>query len=246
MKVSFVIPAYNEESRVAACVTAIRDEMARTSQDAEIIVVNNASTDGTRAAAEAAGARVVDEPRKGLTRARQTGFEHSTGELIANIDADVLLPAGWLDTVIARFVRDPRLVALSGPFIYHDLSFLTRLLTRVFYAAGLLATQLIHVATGAGAMLQGGNFVLRRSALERIGGFNTSIEFYGEDTDIARRMAREGRVVWTFALPVSASGRRLAHEGMLRTGLRYALNFFAVSLRGKPLHDTHEDIRPLA
>lgn len=246
MKVSFVIPAYNEEQHIAACIASIRAEMSRTSNDAEIIVVNNASTDGTRAAAEAAGARVVDESRKGITRARQTGFEHSSGELIANIDADVRIPSGWLDTVIARFVRDPQLVALSGPFIYHDLSLLTRLLACAFYAAGLAAVRLVRLATGRGAMLQGGNFVLRRDALEHIGGFDTTIEFYGEDTDIAQRMATQGRVVWTFALPVSASGRRLAHEGALRTALRYALNFFSVSLRGKPLHRTHEDIRPRA
>lgn len=246
MKVSFVVPAYNEERIIGACVEAIRAEMARTSQDAEIIVVNNASTDGTRAAAEAAGARVVDEGRKGLTRARQTGFEHSTGELIANIDADVLLPAGWLDTVIARFVRDPRLVALSGPFVYHDLSLIERVSVRVFYAAGLVAAFAVRLATGRNTMLQGGNFVLRRSALERIGGFDTSIDFYGEDTDIARRIGAEGRVAWTFALWVYASGRRLRHEGVLRTGIRYALNFFSVSVRGTPLHDTHEDIRPSA
>jgi cellulose synthase/poly-beta-1,6-N-acetylglucosamine synthase-like glycosyltransferase len=244
MRISFVVPAYNEESRIGACVQSIQREIERAHAVAEIIVVNNASTDTTRATAEHAGATVIDESRKGLTRARQTGFEHSAGELIANIDADVLIPPGWLDTVLARFDANPALVALSGPFIYYDLSLPQRILVRLFYAGGLTLSILGKTLTGRGAMLQGGNFVLRRTALEKMGGFDTSIEFYGEDTDTARRIAAHGKVLWTFSLPVLASGRRLAHEGVLRTGLRYALNFFSVSLFGKPVHKTYTDIRP--
>jgi len=245
MKISFVIPAYNEERIVAACIDSIKAEAARTSADVEIVVVNNASTDGTRRAAEDAGARVVDEPRKGLTRARQTGLEHTQGDLVANVDADVIILPGWLDTVFSQFASNSELVALSGPHIYHDLSLFERLLVRLFYAAGLAITLLQRIILGRGAMLQGGNFVVRRSALEKIGGFDTTIEFYGEDTNIAIRLSRVGRVKWTFRLPVYASGRRLKHEGVLHTGLRYAANFFSVSLSGKPITTEHADIRPL-
>jgi glycosyltransferase involved in cell wall biosynthesis len=245
MKISFVIPAYNEERIVATCIDSIKAEAARTSADVEIVVVNNASTDGTRRAAEDAGARVVDEPRKGLTRARQTGLEHTQGDLVANVDADVIILPGWLDTVFSQFASNSELVALSGPHIYHDLSLFERLLVRLFYAAGLAITLLQRIILGRGAMLQGGNFVVRRSALEKIGGFDTTIEFYGEDTNIAIRLSRVGRVKWTFRLPVYASGRRLKHEGVLHTGLRYAANFFSVSLSGKPITTEHADIRPL-
>ncbi len=243
MKISFVIPAYNEERIVAACIDSIKAEAARTSADVEIVVVNNASTDGTRKAAEDAGARVVDEPRKGLTRARQTGLEHTRGDLVANIDADVMLIPGWLDTVFSQFARDPELAALSGPHIYHDLSLFERFLVRLFYAAGLAIMVCQRAILGRGAMLQGGNFVVRRSALEKIGGFDTTIEFYGEDTDIALRLAEVGHVKWTFRLPAYASGRRLREEGVLKTGLRYAANFFSVSIAGKPLTTEHADIR---
>lgn len=243
MKVSFVIPALNEEAAIGACVEAIRAEAARVSNDAEIIVVNNGSTDATRSRAEEAGARVVDEPRRGLSRARQTGFEHSSGELIANIDADVRIPPGWLDITIARFVRDPELVALSGPFIYDDVPFSYRAAVRAFYAAGLLVSSASSLLTGHGAMLQGGNFVLRRSALEKVGGFNTSIDFYGEDTDIASRMQKVGTVAWTFTLWVRTSGRRLKAEGLLRIGWRYAINYFSVAFGGAPVSKTHADIR---
>lgn len=244
MKVSFVVPAYNEEARIGACVSAIRAEIERVGADAEIIVANNASTDGTKAAAEKAGARVVDEPRKGITWARQAGYQISTGELIANIDADVRIPQGWLTTVLSKFSADPELVALSGPFIYDDLSRWARFLTRAFYALGLMSSRASELLDGRGAMLQGGNFVLRRSALDAIGGFNTAIEFYGEDSDTARRIATQGTVEWTFDLPVYSSGRRLKEEGIVRTGVKYAANHFAVSLTGKPVTKKYQDIRP--
>lgn len=244
MKISFVVPAYNEEARIGSCIAAIKAEIVRTGTEAEIIVASNASTDDTRRVAEAAGARVVDEPRKGITWARQAGYEASSGELVANIDADVRLTSGWLSTVLERFAKHPELVALSGPFIYDDLSAWARLLTKTFYALGLMSSRASELLEGRGAMLQGGNFVLRRSALDKIGGFNTAIEFYGEDSDIARRIATQGDVEWTFDLPVYSSGRRLKEEGILRTGATYAANHLAISLTGKPMTKQYTDIRP--
>ena len=74
----------------------------------EIIVVNNASSDRTREVALGyPGVRVVDEPQKGLTFARQAGFAASTGELIANVDSDSRLTPGWVQTVLKEFAPSP-------------------------------------------------------------------------------------------------------------------------------------------
>jgi len=244
MEISFVIPAYNEEKHLPQCLAAVERELSRTLCDAEVIVVNNASTDRTGEVARAhAWVHVVDEPHKGLVRARHAGFAASEGELIANIDADTMLPEGWLATVLAEFSGDERLAALSGPFIYHDLSKFHRALTRLFYIGGYLSHLVNHHIFRTGAMLQGGNFIVRRTHFEQAGGFDTSIEFYGEDTDVARRISRIGKVKWTFRLPMYASGRRLKHEGVITTGLRYAANYFHILVRGKPLTATYTDIR---
>lgn len=80
-------------------------------------------------------------------------------------------------------------------------------------------------------------------ALESIGGFDTSIEFFGEDTDIARRVAKVGRVKWTFALPIYASGRRLKKEGIVRSALIYTINHLSILYWHKPYTPTHRDIR---
>lgn len=247
MKISVVIPAYNEESQIEGCLAAVRAEVRRSGADAEIVVVNNASTDRTGELARAAlGVRVVDEPRKGLLYARQAGYEASSGELIANIDADTRMPEGWMSVVIEHFEAKEGLVALSGPYIYTDLHVWVRAAVKVFYAVGYFFYFIVHYLLNSGAMLQGGNYVVRRSALAAIGGYDTSIVFYGEDTDIAKRIAERGEVRWTWALPMHTSGRRLAAEGVVRMGLRYALNFVWVNFFGHPYTVRYTDIRPSA
>jgi glycosyltransferase involved in cell wall biosynthesis len=244
VKISFVIPAYNEEAYIGPCLDSVMRELSAGAYDAEVIVVDNNSTDRTRELALAVpNVKVVGESHKGLVRARQAGFLASSGDLIANIDADTRLPQGWVATVFDEFRRDDRLAALSGPLIYFDMPLFGRALVRVFYWLAYLVYFIVRDVLHVGAMVQGGNFVVRRSALEPIGGFDTSIEFYGEDTDVARRVSRIGRVKWTFRLPIYSSARRLKGEGIVRVGLRYALNYFWVTFRGRPLTRDYTDIR---
>ncbi|MDR3570789.1 MAG: glycosyltransferase family 2 protein [Candidatus Pacebacteria bacterium] len=246
MKISFSIPAYNEEQRIARCLESVQKEIVRAGMEGqvEIVVVNNASTDRTKEIAQSfPGVTVVDEQRKGLTFARQAGFEHSHGELIANVDSDTMVPPGWLDTVVRAFERDKSLVALSGPFTYYDLFPLSRFWVTCFYGIGYITYLFNKYVLRVGAMLQGGNFVVRRDALEKIQGFDTSIRFYGEDTDVARRLSAVGNVVWTFRLPIYASGRRLAHEGIVKMGMRYALNYIWTTFTKKPWSEEYIDIR---
>lgn len=250
MLLSFVIPAHNEEAYLGRCLESIEREIERngrnagTDREVEVVVVDNASTDATRSiAASRPSVVVVDEPRKGIVRARDAGYRAAKGDLIANVDADNMLPTGWLDRVFGEFARDPGLAALSGPLVYYDLPRLHRVQTRLFYYAGYATCLLNRLVPGRGGMLQGGNFVVRRPALEAIGGFDTSIDFYGEDTDIARRMREAGRIKFTFRLPVYSSGRRMAKEGLLLTGFRYALNYVWVMLFKKPFHKHSTDVR---
>jgi glycosyltransferase involved in cell wall biosynthesis len=244
MKMSFVIPAYNEEDFIGDCLNSIIKEIDRKNFDVEIIVANNASQDNTgEVAASFRGVKVVHEPQKGMVRARNAGYLVSSGDLIANVDADTRIPPGWVEKVFAEFEKDPNLVALSGPYIYHDLSWINRFLVRIFYYLGYITHIINHFVLGKGAMLQGGNFIVRRSALEAIGGYDTSIDFYGEDTDIARRIQKMGKVKFTFGLPMHTTGRRLKREGIVATGLRYSANYFWVLFFKKPFSKKYSDIR---
>jgi glycosyltransferase involved in cell wall biosynthesis len=244
VSISFVVPAYNEERHLARTLTAIIAESRRVTCAVEIIVVNNASTDGTGAlAATFPEVIVVDEPEKGLVQARRAGFNRATGTLIANVDADTIVTEGWLSRVLEQFDCQPELVALSGPYIYYDVSKSTRVAVRAFYVMGYGFYVLNRFVLRVGSMLQGGNFVVRRSALEAIGGYNARFSFYGEDTDLARRLTEVGRVKFTFKLPALSSGRRLVEEGLWRIGLRYAMNFVWATFRRRPFTDDWIDVR---
>jgi glycosyltransferase involved in cell wall biosynthesis len=244
MRLSFVVPAYNEETYLPACLESILAQTQGMGDQVEIIVVNNASSDRTREVALGyPGVRVVDEPRKGLTFARQAGFAVSTGDLIANVDSDSRLTPGWVERVLTTFAEEPKLVSLSGPFIYYDLTPVQLVSVQVFYAAAFMVYALNRYVLRAGSMVQGGNFVLRREALEEIGGFNLAISFYGEDTDIARRLNRVGQVKFTFDLKMFSSARRLKKEGMLKIAGRYTINYLWTTFRKRPFTEDYIDIR---
>ena len=248
MKISFVVPAYNEQALITRSLAAIRDEILRARQrlgeDAEIIVVNNASTDDTATIAAAIpGVTVVNEPRKGLVQARWCGFEASSGALVANIDADTVIPPGWLTETLRQFGRDPGLVALSGPYVYYGVPRKVNIVVGAYYRLAYAAYLFNRFVLNVGSMLQGGNFVVRRDAMLKLGSPSHRFSFYGEDTDMARRLTEIGGVKFTFRLPAASSGRRLAGEGVFTIGLRYTMNFFWATFRKKPFTEVWQDIR---
>src|SRR3989344_1436029 len=101
MKLSFVIPAHNEEHYIKDCLESILREAKTGNYNIEIIVANNASTDRTKEAAQSVpGVKVVDELKKGMVHARSAGYKASTGDLIANIDSDTRLTPGWIKKVM--------------------------------------------------------------------------------------------------------------------------------------------------
>lgn len=243
MTLSFVVPAYNEERYLADCLRSILNE-TRDRSDVEIIVVDNASTDRTsEVAAHFPEVRVIYEKRKGLPHARQAGFLASSGRLIANVDADSRLPQGWVAQVLSAFERDAQLVSLSGPLVYYDLTPRESLMVRVFYSTAWLTYMLNRFVLRVGSMVQGGNFVVTREALERIGGFNLAITFYGEDTDLARRLPEVGRVLFTFDLKMWSSARRLKKEGIFTMAWRYSVNYLWTIFLKRPFTEEHIDIR---
>ncbi len=244
MKLSIVIPAYNEEALIGGCLQSILAEIEGKKYDLEIIAVNNASTDRTREIiASFSEVKLVDEPDKGLVKARRAGFRASSGELVANLDADTRMTPGWFDKVFEEFANNPKLVALSGPHIYYDLSKKAQAAVRAFYYSGYFFYLINRYVLGVGSMLQGGNFVIKRTALEAIGGFNSDFDFWGEDADLARRLVKAGEVKFTFDLPIYASGRRLEREGIAKTGARYALNYFSTIFFKKPFDTVKNDIK---
>lgn len=233
--ITFIIPALNEEKLIAFAIRSIRAEMAGRPNEYEILVVDNASTDRTAEVALEQGAHVVQELRRGIVTARQAGYRHAKYELLANIDADNTIPAGWLDRALAAL--DPATVVVTGPLVYPEFSLPLQILTRVFYFLGRLSHHTL------GTMVQGGNFIVRKAALDAVEGYNTEIAFFGEDTDFAVRIAKVGNVKLVPKMWVYSSARRFQVEGIVLTTWRYILNYLTVTFRGKPVTTEYQDIR---
>jgi len=238
MTITVAIPAHNEEDYIAACLEHCL--MYKTPNVCEVLVINNASTDRTHSIAEQfPGVTVVDESRKGVTYARQKALESATGDLLAFVDADTHVPEGWFEMINAHFAKDSNLVCLSGPYYCFDLARWQNILVKLFW---MFIAFPMYCCTRY--MVIGGNFVAKRSALLRIGGFDTSISFYGEDTNIARRLHKIGRVQFNLKFITKSSGRRMtSDEGFWRTSFLYAVNFVSEVILRRPVTRQYRDIR---
>ena len=236
MTLSLVIPAYNEEKYIAECLQRI---FSGENAFSEVIVVNNASTDNTTAVAvEFSSARVVNEPRKGTSSARNRGYEEARGDIVAFLDADARLSPRWAKRVAEAFEADPRLVAISGPQYFPELPLIGRLCVRFYWY--MLAKPAHYLI---GRIVVGGAFAVRREALEKIGGFDTTIVFFGDDTNLARRLSSVGKVRFALSLPAYSSARRFMAEGLFHTALRYVANFLSEVILHRAVIQTARDIR---
>jgi glycosyltransferase involved in cell wall biosynthesis len=234
--ISLIIPAYNEEAYLPACLDAVMRNVAGKAM--EIIVVDNNSTDGTKEVVERyPGVTYVFEPEKGITRARQRGFLESKGEILAFVDADTLPPANWIEQIWEQFARKKDLACLSGPYSFYDLSGMRNKISTGWFVA---ARPLYGIT---GYMMVGGNFAIPRDVLEKMGGFDSSIEFYGEDVDIAKRARKQGKVLFSPRFVMPTSGRRMKKQGFAKIAGIYFINYFSIVFRGKPATKDYQDVR---
>jgi len=242
LKISVIVCAHNEARYLRPCLHSI---LAQSRVPDQLLVVNNASTDETAlVASQVADVRLVDEPRKGLVVARETGRRHATGDVLIYADADCRAPLTWIERIERRFARDPALVALSGPYRYYDWDWSGRALIRAYDFTLAPATQLLvkHLLR-VGTIFYGGNFAVRREALERIGGFDTSIEFHGEDTNLGRRLCGVGKVGLFHDCYLYTSARRYIAMGKREVFRLYVRNFVSELLHHRPKDTAHVDVR---
>lgn len=229
MKISIVIPAHNEEADIA---DAIRAALAQDYGDLEVVVVNNASSDRTEGVARSfetpeGRVKVVNEARKGLLWAREAGRLAASGDIIYNMDADCRPDTSLLKRAVRYFYYE-EVSGVTGPYDYYDAGWMFASFMRhgQGYLYWLVSAVLQHPRVSRGAVLIGGNTFIRADALRKAGGYNTSLTFYGEDTDTAKRIAKYGRVVFDRKLSVMTSARRLKSEGAIKTIARYWYHFF--------------------
>lgn len=239
--VSIVIPAYNEEDTIRRCLMACIDQ---SSPAHEIIVVDNKSTDGTRAAVEAMQAafpeahiRLIDQnDAQGITPTRNAGFNAATGDIIGRIDSDSAIAPDWVAQVQAAFA-DGSIDAASGSVDYYDMP-----LRAFSHRADDTYRTMQAKLAGDYVFLFGSNMALRRSAWLAVR--DTVCEdrddLMHEDLDLAIHLALAGKkIAYVSAMEAGMSARRL--DSSPRDYLFYVERF----QRTYAAHGIH-DIRLLA
>lgn len=183
MRASVIIPAYNAEKTLGACLDAC---LAQAGDGVEILVVDDGSTDGTAAIVKARpGIGYHYQPNAGPATARNTGARLTSGDAIVFTDADCIPAPGWLDQLLAGFT--PGVVAVGGTYAAANPE---SRLARVIQAE--IAAR--HATFGDTVDFLGSfNVAYDRKAFEAAGGFNeTYRQASGEDNDLAYRLIDGG------------------------------------------------------
>ncbi|HJX69009.1 MAG TPA: polysaccharide deacetylase family protein [Dehalococcoidia bacterium] len=237
--VSVVIPAYNEEDYLLSCLESIKNQDY--AAEYEVIVVDNASTDNTAKIARDWGAKVVYESKQSPACARQKGAEVATGRIIAFTDADTRAPTHWLSTIVWRFLCEPEIVSLSGPYAYCDAGRFSKITSYIGNFLTVITDQLFRKVFRKGSAIWGCNFAVRRSALLEVGGFDTSIKFYGEEYELSLRLKKAGKGCIMPRLFVLTSARRLKRIGIVNQYWNWIVDYFTVLFWYTPIPEKLEN-----
>lgn len=186
-EISVIVPAYQAAHMIGECVTALVQQTLDRERY-EILIVDDASTDGTGAAAQAAGAdRVVRIEHQGPSGARNAGVAAALGEIVLFTDADCVPAADWIERMTAPFV-DPEVMGAKGTYRTRQEGVVARLVQVEFeirYARMASLPRIDFVDTYAAAY--------RRALLLEHGGFDTAFPIpSAEDVELSFRLARQG------------------------------------------------------
>jgi len=184
MKISVIVPAFNEEKLISETLRSINEALAAFSARGwatEIIVCDNNSTDQTANLAQAAGARVVFEPVNQIARARNRGAEAAQGDWLLFIDADSR-PTPELFADVVKAIETGKVLA-GGSTIRLDAT---------HWIAGIV-TALWNGISRSTVSLAGSFIFCEAAAFRSIGGFDLKL-FASEELDICKRLKQVATV----------------------------------------------------
>jgi len=182
-KISVIIPAYNEEKLIGRSIEALQKQTLPSDQY-EIIVIDNNSTDNTYAIAKNYKVSVyLYKEIQRVAAARQFGASKAKAPILAFMDADSVADNDWLEAIVTHFAKNKSLMAVCGVALPNGGAMHVKM---GFYSYN----QFLRINQLFGIVLAWGfNFAIRKSAFDRIGGYNLALSSY-DDAEIALRVKR--------------------------------------------------------
>ena len=195
-KVTVVIPVYNGERYIRATLESV---FAQTYQNYEIICVDDGSKDGSVAILNSYAERiqVICQANMGQAGARNAGVRSGTGTYVALLDQDDLWYPWKLERQVALLEAHPEAVMAHCDMDWIDETGNVIQRNRVSAARmsapkGLTMTRLF----GWDPCIYPSTTLIRKTAFERVGGFDPEIPWYGEDIDLMLRLREEGQFLF--------------------------------------------------
>ncbi len=229
LKVSIVIPAYDEEKTIEKTIKSLLEQ---TYGNFEITVIDNNSQDKTAEISKKL-VRTILETNQGYIFAVKRGINETDGEIVTVCDADTIYPSDWLSGMVKSF-RKRDVVAVYGTAKFHDTGWPMAFASLLIYSVFLLVSKAFGLDNTAGF-----NFLFRRDAYETVGGYDESWKWGSPDIEFGKRLGRIGRVRLKFKA-VKTSSRRFRKGGFLKTA-RMFLGMWRKMLRREAPEISYED-----
>jgi glycosyltransferase involved in cell wall biosynthesis len=204
LRISIVIPVYNEQSHIGACLRAIA---AQEKRPYEVTVVNNRSTDNTvEIATQFPFVTVINAEKKGVVHARDQGYDYASGDIIGRIDADTLLPRDWT-LKLEKIFEDQKVKAVSGSLHFYDIGW-SKLLDSI---DGYFRARMAKLMDpNDRVFLLGSNMAIRKDAWVSVRNIVCRHVGTHEDLDLALHLSEaQQKVVYRSELLANISLRRL-------------------------------------
>lgn len=183
-RMSIVICSYNGSATIAESIHAV---LALDYPDYELIVIDDGSTDGTAQIADSLGAHVIRTENRGLSNARNTGYQAASGEIVVYLDDDAYPDIYWLRYLAIAF-RDPNVGAAGGPNLPPPQDSL--IADCVAHSPG--SPMEVLLSDTRAEHIPGCNMAIRRELLETLGGFDARFRAAGDDVDMCWRILESG------------------------------------------------------
>ncbi len=227
--ISVIVPSLDDAGYLAVCL----DALAKQTRPAdEVIVVDNGSTDATAEVARAAGARVVDQPVRGIWPATAAGFDAASGDLLARLDADSVPSPEWLAEIERRMSQRDRPTVVTGSGVFYGGTAPRRWIARHIYIGGYFYW--IGILLGHPPIF-GSNYAMRADAWLKLRDLvHRDRADLHDDLDLAWWLQPGMSVVYDRALIVGVSARPLASLPELARRVRMAFHTLGVEWRAWP------------
>lgn len=232
--VSVVVCTLNEEKRIKTCLEYLRKQ--KFSGTFEIIVADGYSDDDTVKIAKPLADKVVLEKVRRISVERQAGAKVAKGKIVAFTDADTKAPTDWVQNIWNAFEKNPSAACVFGPISLHDVPESEQKLSKKIMPFFLRFLQGIGWASPVGS-----NMAAKRTAFEKCGGFNPKMVTC-EDLDLARRIKKQGKIIFAEEMVMAVSGRRIKKWGYLYFVLFHLKNAVSFHLFNKASKE-YEDVR---